>query len=102
TAQYISIARVQGFEGPRVQARQFLTQSCSDPRTLGPLNKSTLSGPAVARLYHRLLAAIFVIAWLSLGVQVDVLIGSRGLLPLEPFLAAARAHGLGVMELPTI
>jgi hypothetical protein len=66
------------------------------------LNKSTLSGPAVARLYHRLLAAIFVIAWASLGVQVDVLIGSRGLLPLEPFLAAARAHGMGVMELPTI
>ena len=27
------------------------------------------SGPAVARLYHRLLATIFLIAWASLGVQ---------------------------------
>ena len=39
------------------------------------------SGPAVARLFHAVLATIFLIAWASLGVQVDVLIGSRGLLP---------------------
>ncbi len=60
------------------------------------------SGPAVARLYHRLLAANFLIAWASLGVQIDVLIGSRGLLPLAPFLAAAHAQGLGVVRLPTL
>jgi hypothetical protein len=60
------------------------------------------SGPAVAQLFHRLLAAIFLVAWGSLGVQLDVLIGSRGLLPVAPFLAAARDHGLGVAELPTI
>lgn len=60
------------------------------------------SGPAVARLYHRLLAAIFLIAWASLGVQVDVLIGSRGLLPVAPFLDAARSHGLGVLQFPTV
>jgi len=63
---------------------------------------SCASGPAVARLYHRLLAAIFLIAWASLGVQLDVLIGGRGLLPAAPFLAAARAHGLGVWQLPTV
>lgn len=60
------------------------------------------SGPGVARLYHRLLAAIFLIAWASLGVQVDVLIGSRGLLPLAPFLEAARTQGLGPAQIPTI
>jgi hypothetical protein len=60
------------------------------------------SGAAVARLYHRLLAAIFLIAWASLAVQVDVLIGSRGLLPAAPFLAEAGAQGLGLMQLPTI
>lgn len=65
-----------------------------------PLESS--SGAAVARLYHRLLAVIFLIAWASLGVQLDVLIGSHGLLPLAPFLAGARAQGAGVAELPTI
>lgn len=60
------------------------------------------SGPAVARLYHRLLAAIFLVAWASLGVQLDVLIGSRGLLPVAPFLAAARAQGQGIGQLPTV
>lgn len=60
------------------------------------------SGPAVARLYHRLLAAIFLIAWASLAVQLDVLIGSRGLLPAAQFLAAAGAQGLGVAQIPTV
>ena len=71
------------------------------PASRGPRRRNA-SGPAVARLYHRLLAAIFLIAWVSLGVQVDVLIGSRGLLPAAPFLAAARAQGLGVAQLPTV
>jgi hypothetical protein len=62
----------------------------------------TRSGPAVATLFHRLLAAVFLIAWVSLGVQVDVLIGSRGLLPVAPFLATAGAEGVGVAQLPTI
>jgi len=38
----------------------------------------TGSGPAGARLFHRLLAVNFVIAWLSLSAPIDVLIGSRG------------------------
>ena len=59
------------------------------------------SGPVVARVYHRLLAAIFLIAWWSLGIQIDVLIGSRGLLPTAAFLDAARAHGVGFAQLPT-
>ena len=60
------------------------------------------SGPAVAALYHRLLAAIFLVAWTSLGVQVDVLIGSRGLLPAAELLAAAGAQRLGIATLPTV
>jgi hypothetical protein len=35
----------------------------------------------VARLYHRLLAAVSVMAWVSLATQIQLLIGSRGLLP---------------------
>lgn len=35
----------------------------------------------MARLFHRLLGVISFIAWASLAVQVEVLIGSRGLLP---------------------
>jgi hypothetical protein len=62
----------------------------------------TGSGPGVAWLYHRLLAAVFFVAWVSLGVQLDVLIGSRGLLPAASFLTAASAHGIGPAQLPTI
>ena len=61
-----------------------------------------MSGAAVARLYHRLLAIIFLVAWASLGVQVDVLIGSHGLLPVAPFLASAHAQGIGVSQIPTV
>ncbi len=45
------------------------------------------SGAAVARLFHRLLAAIFSIAWLSLGVQVLPLLGSHGLLPVPAWIS---------------
>ena len=49
------------------------------------------SGPWVARLFHRLLALIFLVAWGSLAFQVRLLIGARGLLPLDDVFAAARA-----------
>ena len=68
----------------------------------GAVAADRTSGPRVARLFHRLLAAIFLIAWWSLGRQVDVLIGSRGLLPAAAFLAAARLRGMGVFQLPTV
>jgi lipase maturation factor 1 len=51
------------------------------------------SGPLVARLFQILLAIIFAIAWISLLRQVRVLIGSRGLLPWEEFVAAAHHRG---------
>lgn len=56
----------------------------------------------VARLFHRLLALIFLIAWLSLAAQIDLLIGRRGLLPAEPFLASARATNTPLHDLPTV
>lgn len=46
------------------------------------------SGPAVATVFQRLLALVFLVAWLSLGWQVRVLIGPRGLIPLEAVLDA--------------
>jgi len=60
------------------------------------------SGPAVAQFFHRLLAAIFLTAWASLGVQLNVLIGSRGLLPAAAFLDGAREQGMGLPQVPTI
>ncbi len=51
------------------------------------------SGERVARLFHRLLALVFLDAWLSLGVQVHELIGSRGLLPIAAYLDDARRQG---------
>jgi len=48
------------------------------------------SGPAIARLFHRLLALVFLDAWLSLGAQVKVLYGERGLLPLADYFELLR------------
>lgn len=58
------------------------------------------TGPAVATLFHRLLALVFLDAWLSLGAQVHVLIGTRGLMPIADFLARAR-HTLSWLDFPT-
>ncbi|HKA88281.1 MAG TPA: lipase maturation factor family protein [Haliangiales bacterium] len=52
---------------------------------------------AIGRLYHRLLAGIACIAWVSLAVQVDVLIGSRGLLPVAEIAGKA-----SFWRLPTV
>ena len=37
------------------------------------------SGPLVARVFHRLMALIFLCAFVSLLLQVDTLVSSRGL-----------------------
>ena len=61
------------------------------------------SGEVVARLFHRALAAVFLIAWLSLGRQVLLLVGRRGLLPLADFVAAAGAeHALSFGRFPSV
>jgi hypothetical protein len=56
----------------------------------------------VARLFQRLLAIIYLIAWASLGVQVRELIGARGLLPAADFFAAARGNGASLTQLPSV
>ncbi len=57
----------------------------------------------VARVFHRLLALLFLNAFLSLGTQVDVLIGSRGLLPIAPMLEALRQRPeIGLFDFPTL
>src|SRR5688572_30412097 len=62
------------------------------------------SGPAVAVAFHRLYAAVAVVAWLSLGAQVQLLIGRDGLLPLAPFLEMMRAQpdGLPLSGYPSL
>ncbi len=59
------------------------------------------SGPEVARAVHRGLALVFFVAFASLGVQVRLLIGSRGLSPFEPVASAAQARGAPFLDLPT-
>lgn len=61
------------------------------------------SGPRVARVFHSALALVFAGAFLSLGVQVDVLIGSRGILPLAPLVEALGAReDVGFLDFPTL
>ncbi len=70
-------------------------------RVFDALRPRDHSGPLVARLFHRLLALVFLDAWLSLGAQVHVLIGARGLLPIAPFLEHARSQ-LSLGDFPTL
>jgi hypothetical protein len=60
------------------------------------------SGPLVARLFHRLLAVVFLIAWLSLIVQVRTLFGSSGLLSIDEYLTLARQEGAPWWEIPSL
>ncbi|HEY4395237.1 MAG TPA: lipase maturation factor family protein, partial [Polyangia bacterium] len=61
------------------------------------------SGPSVAALFNRLFALVSLVAWLSLGSQVRVLLGSRGLLPVTAFMDAVRAEGgVSFFDLPTL
>jgi hypothetical protein len=61
------------------------------------------SGPTVADAFVRALALISLCAWLSLGVQLPVLIGSHGLLPAADFIATARTQpGVSFLDLPTL
>jgi hypothetical protein len=46
----------------------------------------------VARLFQRWLGVVFIVAWASLGVQLDVLVGSRGLLPAKELFEALKDH----------
>jgi hypothetical protein len=61
------------------------------------------SGARAGDLYRRVLALIFIVAWLSLGDQVRLLMGARGLMPLRDFIEAARDQGqLTFADFPTI
>ena len=83
-------------------------------RRRGLLNRLTrlLWGPAlepaqydlVSWVFLRLFGLIYVAAFASLGAQILGLVGSAGVLPLEPYLQAVRAQ-IGVAayrELPTL
>ena len=57
----------------------------------------------VARLVQRWFGVVFVVAWASLGLQLDVLVGSRGLLPANDLVGALAAHPeLGFFDVPTV
>jgi hypothetical protein len=62
------------------------------------------SGPTVARTFHALLGGIQILAWISLALQLELLIGSHGLAPLADFLVAARTQvgGLPVWRFPSL
>ena len=61
------------------------------------------SGADVAAVYGAALAAISLVAWVSLGAQVRPLVGSRGLMPVADLVAMAREAGVARWSrLPTI
>lgn len=66
------------------------------------VDASTRSGPGVARAFQRVFALILLLAWLSLGQQLRVLVGSHGLLPAGEFFERARTAGRGFWDEPSL
>ncbi|HEX3597919.1 MAG TPA: lipase maturation factor family protein, partial [Polyangiaceae bacterium] len=67
------------------------------------MTREGVGGDPVARLFQRLLGVVFFVAWASLGVQVDVLIGSRGLLPATDLVGAlATRPDITFFDVPTL
>ncbi len=61
------------------------------------------SGPRIARLFHGLLGLVFIAAFASLGVQIQLLIGSQGLLPIAPFIdSIAQEESIAWWNFPTV
>ncbi len=58
--------------------------------------------PAIARVYHALFAICSLLAWLSLRAQLDVLMGSRGLMPASDLANDSALKALPFTELPTL
>src|SRR5262249_50089837 len=56
----------------------------------------------VARAFQIALGAVFLIAWLSLLYQVNVLVGKRGLMPANDFVAILHERGISFWETPTL
>jgi hypothetical protein len=56
----------------------------------------------VARAFARALPAVLLVAWLSLGSQVLLLVGRRGLEPVSELFERARATGLGFWDEPSL
>ena len=72
------------------------------PRSSPETGSLAGSGPAVARLFHALLALHFLLAWASLGVQVVPLIGPDGLEPAADHFVRIAAHtDLGWLDAPS-
>jgi hypothetical protein len=59
------------------------------------------AGARTASLYHRALGLVLLVAWISLGVQVRVLMGARGLLPAQRYLDELNAAGIDLWTAPS-
>ena len=56
----------------------------------------------MARLFLRGLALVSLMAWLSMGSQILLLVGAHGLLPIAPLLEEARRQHVAVLLAPTV
>ncbi|MFT5687036.1 MAG: putative membrane protein YphA (DoxX/SURF4 family) [Myxococcota bacterium] len=54
-----------------------------------------------AWVFHRCVAAILLIAWVSLSVQIEVLAGASGLVPVGELIAALTDQGVSFWQAPT-
>ena len=70
------------------------------PRSTRP-SLQPLHRAHIRNLFLRLLGVVFLIAFVSVSVQLDVLVGSHGLLPAQAFLDSIRHH-VSWIDAPTL
>lgn len=74
------------------------------PRSLRPTLPAWRDNLLIVRLFPRLIGLIYLAAFVSLGVQIEGLVGTAGILPVADYLVAGRA-ALGMSaywRLPTL
>src|SRR5262245_38924584 len=89
----------------QAQHRRTFQRFNRSARPLGRLRAIFIGrpGPNTARWFHGAYATVALAAWLSLASQVDILISSRGLLPIRAHLTVLRSTtGLGFWDMPTL
>jgi hypothetical protein len=99
----VPTAAAQGSDG----SAPALRRGASMPPAAGALpnyryDPARQSGPLIAQAFQRVFALVLLAAWWSLASQVQVLIGSRGLLPAAESFERARAAGAGFWDEPSL
>ena len=91
----------RGVRGHRGPSRWSQERDSGEPSARKNPPKEVFFDAPRARLFVKLLAAVFLVAFVSLGVQVHVLIGADGLVPISDIINDLTTRGIAWWRFPT-